>query len=759
MLKIRILFTVILVTVLTISGCGSDEDKKTSHFQKGKAHFEQGEYKRAEIEFKNAIQIDPKYIEAFISLGDTYLKLGDLQGAFQVYYRLAERDQNNLDAQLKLANFYMLGKKVKESRNRVDLILSKDPDHIDALFLLAGIHESDNKIVESAAVYKKILTIENNSVRAYMGLSRIVMRQGNASEAESLLKRAISIDTSDLKPKLALFGLYAKINKYQEAENVIQETIRNNPEDSDLHIILGNFYFRRQMLDRAESTYKQAIEINPKKVKPYMVLASFYNTIGKKEEALGTYLKALETEPGDVRVLSTIARHYFKNKDIENARKYISMVLKSRPNYYPTRMLTGEIAIAEKDFTAAISIFDHLIQEEPRIAVSYYYKGLAHLGNAEINLAKAELVKAIEIDPKFLNARLRLGELYMNGNDFRLAQKESEEILKFRPDSYQATHLMGTALLYQRRPYKAENVFKKLVDLDSHNPVGYYRLGSLYRLMRKNDLAMRNLNKALSINPRYLDAFTEVIVIHVAQKELDLAIKKCDLKLKEIQDDPNLSAVVHTMQGGLYLENKKTAEAEPFLLAALEENPNYPKPYYLLSRIYLAEGNPQKSIEQFKILIGKNPEKVQPHMLLGTIYEQQKKFDLAEKHYRAALEISPDFAPAANNLAYMLSSRNLNIDEALALAKKAKEKLPTDPNVADTLGWLYYRKGLYDMAIGEFSDSLHKLPDNPEIHYHLGLALHKKGDMEGARASLERALNLNAKFDGADEARKLLEEI
>jgi tetratricopeptide (TPR) repeat protein len=146
-------------------------------------------------------------------------------------------------------------------------------------------------------------------------------------------------------------------------------------------------------------------------------------------------------------------------------------------------------------------------------------------------------------------------------------------------------------------------------------------------------------------------------------------------------------------------------------------------------------------------------------MMIGTIYDMQQKSDLAAEQYRKALDINPDFAPAANNLAYILSNQKDNLDEALALARKAKEQLPEDPRVMDTLGWIYYQKGLYDSAAVEFADSVEKLPDNPIVRYHLGLALWKTGKTEAARAELEKALSLDANFDGAEEARKVLEQL
>jgi len=100
-----------------------------------------------------------------------------------------------------------------------------------------------------------------------------------------------------------------------------------------------------------------------------------------------------------------------------------------------------------------------------------------------------------------------------------------------------------------------------------------------------------------------------------------------------------------------------------------------------------------------------------------------------------------------------------SVDEALMLAQKAKEKLPQDPSVMDTLGWVYYKRGLYDSAIAEFVDSIEKLPNNASVHYHLGLAYYKKEDYESAREHLSQALKLDEAFDGAEMARKILMDL
>ena len=65
----------------------------------------------------------------------------------------------------------------------------------------------------------------------------------------------------------------------------------------------------------------------------------------------------------------------------------------------------------------------------------------------------------------------------------------------------------------------------------------------------------------------------------------------------------------------------------------------------------------------------------------------------AVKHYRKALALDSSNIFALNNLAYILSRDTARVDEALTFARKAKELIPESPQVMDTLGWLYYRKG------------------------------------------------------------------
>ena len=100
-----------------------------------------------------------------------------------------------------------------------------------------------------------------------------------------------------------------------------------------------------------------------------------------------------------------------------------------------------------------------------------------------------------------------------------------------------------------------------------------------------------------------------------------------------------------------------------------------------------------------------------------------------------------------------------NVDVALSHAQIARQKMPNSPNVADTLGWAYFHKGIYGQAITYLEEAVKGVPDSPTYHYHLGRAYQKAGDLTKARLHFKRALELKPKENVKAECLKLLAEL
>ena len=127
-------------------------------------------------------------------------------------------------------------------------------------------------------------------------------------------------------------------------------------------------------------------------------------------------------------------------------------------------------------------------------------------------------------------------------------------------------------------------------------------------------------------------------------------------------------------------------------------------------------------------------------------------------------ELQPNDPMATRSLANVLLQSGGNLDDALLLAQIAQHSLPDSPDAADTLGWAYYKKGAYGLAVSLLEQAL-KLqqrtngPDNPDVHYHLGLAYQKTEQPALARQHLQRTLQINPNYSAAAEIKKELSSL
>jgi len=176
----------------------------------------------------------------------------------------------------------------------------------------------------------------------------------------------------------------------------------------------------------------------------------------------------------------------------------------------------------------------------------------------------------------------------------------------------------------------------------------------------------------------------------------------------------------------------------------------------MLANVYLIQGKTEEAIEQYEEAIKARPDFLQAYMMLGVLYNSQKKLEKANYYYKKALKINPDFAPAANNLAWNYAEYKGNLDEAMVLAEKAHEKMPDNPAITDTLGWVYYKKGLYLKAIGLFQSALNQLPQSVPIRYHLAMAYLKNGEKKLAKKELEIIIKSPLDSPYKEEAKKIL---
>jgi tetratricopeptide (TPR) repeat protein len=221
-----------------------------------------------------------------------------------------------------------------------------------------------------------------------------------------------------------------------------------------------------------------------------------------------------------------------------------------------------------------------------------------------------------------------------------------------------------------------------------------------------------------------------------------------EARLTKTPNDPAillLAARVYAMTGDL-------AKAEAPLLKTLEVAPDTLEAYGMLGQVYAMQKKLNEARQMFAGMAARQSKPVGAETMVGMIFEMQGKRAEAQKQYEKVLTIDPHAAIAANNLAWMHVEAGDDLDIALQLAQTAKAQLPNQPEVNDTLGWIFYKKGLTTLSLGPLFQAVDKAPKNAVFQFHLGMALAKNGEKDKALAALQTALALDPNFAGAADA-------
>jgi predicted Zn-dependent protease len=197
------------------------------------------------------------------------------------------------------------------------------------------------------------------------------------------------------------------------------------------------------------------------------------------------------------------------------------------------------------------------------------------------------------------------------------------------------------------------------------------------------------------------------------------------------------------------LENGGKAEARQALNAAKTADPDSSASDIILARLDLEDGNRAGARQRLEALVKAGRRSSSAHMMLALVEEADGNYAKATDYYRLVVDADNSNALALNNLAFTMSRDSNRLDDALKYAQRAKELDPENANVRDTLGWIYYRKGMYQMAVRELEGALAK-DGQPIIRLHLAMAYRKLGDIDKGRRLEAAALAADPKLAESD---------
>jgi Flp pilus assembly protein TadD len=262
------------------------------------------------------------------------------------------------------------------------------------------------------------------------------------------------------------------------------------------------------------------------------------------------------------------------------------------------------------------------------------------------------------------------------------------------------------------------------------------------------------LEAALARDPKNVKVKADLIRVEAEIKGLEAGLAKAR---SFAQEEPG-NSVYDAVSAELLDKAGRSGDAIRSLEKATAARPEDDNLVAALARLYARTGEPAKAEAVLNARLKIEPKDLLIRSALASFYLEEKKYDDAIAEYTNITADHSADAVALNNLAWLYQQRG-DLAKARALAERAIAASPRVPQIDDTLGWILLAEGESDKALSHLSAANLSAPSNPDIQYHLAVALHRVGRQADARATLENLLGSGVSFSDKAEAEKLLQEL
>ena len=192
----RILYGVAVVGVLLVflAGCSRNpNEKKQKYLESGQRYLDKGQYREAEIQFQNAIQVDSRFADAHYKLAQAATRLGDGQTAVQELSTTIQIQPDHYKAHLDLATLLIMARHLSEAKEHLDLLAQKQHDNPEVYIVRADYDAATNNIPAALADMQTALQLDPKRSDSYLSLALLNARGQQWDAAEANFKTAVEL--------------------------------------------------------------------------------------------------------------------------------------------------------------------------------------------------------------------------------------------------------------------------------------------------------------------------------------------------------------------------------------------------------------------------------------------------------------------------------------------------------------------------------------------------------------------------------------
>ena len=558
-----------------------------------------------------------------------------------------------------------------------------------------------------------------------------------------------------------LSELYIQAGRLKQAVTDAEAALKENPNDLNQRRILGRIYMRlvgdkqsgkvnEEMLRRATEQYAKIAELDPKDVDAWLTLGRLHKIGQNSVDSEKAFTKALEIEPGNEDAMTGLAMVYLDLGDSRRASELLRKVAEKEPNLRTLTALAGTYE-QMRDYGLAAETLKRALALSP--------------GNDDLKRALAQnLMLADQLDEarkiyeelaaadeKDVQSWLRISQIYRQQHNYPKAREAANKAKALDPEGLEVLYNEVGLLEAEGKPAEAIQAMKTVLSGTAKR--GYSaseknnrallleRLGQLYRGNEQYTEAIETFRELGSLDPEFAPrSVPQIVETHRQAREYSKALEEAEAAYKKWPTDRTVILVRSSLLADMGRADEAVAPVKRLL-----DGKNDRETYLTLAQLYEKGknfGEMAKAIDAAEKLSTMPDEKEAIYFMRGAMFEKQKKLDAAEAEFRKVLAANPTSASALNYLGYMLADRNVRLNEALEMIKKALENDPDNGAYLDSLGWVYFRLGRFDEAEENLKKAVARVGKDPVVFDHLGDVYSKKDNLKEAITWWERSLRM-----------------
>ena len=783
----RLLFFIFLLLL----GCNSSDDAQ-KYTESGKSFYQQENYEKAKIEFKNALQADSQQIDALYHLALIFEKEKNYTGMYKQLLQITQIDPNHIDAHLKLGFLYLLNTKLNEALDEAKTVLTISENNLEAFTLMAQILFKQKKMDEAIIIVDKVLSAKPGHVEATQLEVLIYAEQQDYSTALIKVEKALKNNNKNLSLSLIKLQLLKKLNDLPTIEKYYISLINDFPDKLGFSYDLGAYYFQNKKENQALAIFEGIVDKNPTLLKPKLILINFLRA-KKPEQAEKKIKEYIVQLPKSAELYISLARLYRAQKKPEAVKKQLNLLIQNSDNKHARLNAKILLAAAETDLEISSNLIEEVLAIDEHHFGGLFLKTKLKLSKGSYDEAIADLRNILKDYPDSDKAMNLLAETYVKKDLPELAQEYYRKTLDINPNNLLAMRSVASQMVNNGDFSRAEKVVQRFLNKDSKNTeallilakikflledwkgteqiaellakkpegasISEYLAGRVLQEQGLYNQAINKYKKVLLDSPDLFATLDRMIFCYENLKQRSLMHNYLNEYISLHPDKP----YAYTLQAQLFVFDNKIDKALSILMTANKKWPEIAPFYEKIARVFIIKKEEEQAISILEEGMKNASNNISLTTGLATLYQNKKDYKSALTLYEKFIVEQPGNNLAINNLASLLLDHFSTVENS----KRALELVTHFSDLKqtffrDTYGWALFANNRYEEALEIFTDIVSKNAKIAVFRYHLAKTYHKTHKPLKAISEVKKALALGNEtggFSEEDQANALLKTL